>query len=63
MCSLGVWAGAIPIQKVWGLRGILSPSGTLHSELQRHGCLDHIACSSDPATGYALRAHFELQIG
>ncbi|KAJ5504349.1 Peptidase M20 [Penicillium fimorum] len=62
MCSSGVWAGAIPIQKAWDLRDIHDPSVTLRSELERHGYLGDIACSSDPATGYPLGAHFELHI-
>lgn len=62
MCSSGVWAGAIPIQKAWDLRDIHDPNVTLRSELERHGYLGDIACSSDPATGYPLGAHFELHI-
>lgn len=62
MCSSGVWAGAIPIQKAWDLQDIHDPSVTLKSELERHGYLGDIACSSDPATGYPLGAHFELHI-
>lgn len=62
MCSSGVWAGAIPIQKAWDLRDIHDSSVTLRSELERHGYLGEIACSSDAATGYSLGAHFELHI-
>jgi hydantoinase/carbamoylase family amidase len=62
MCSSGVWAGAIPIQKAWDLRDIHDPNVTLRSELERHGYLGDIACSSDPATGFTLGAHFELHI-
>jgi hydantoinase/carbamoylase family amidase len=62
MCSSGVWAGAIPIQKAWDLRDIHDPNVTLRSELERHGYLGDISCSSDPATGYPLGAHFELHI-
>jgi hypothetical protein len=35
---------------------------TLRSELERHGYLGDIACSSDLATGYPLGAHFEVRI-
>ncbi|KAJ5297496.1 hypothetical protein PENANT_c005G00312 [Penicillium antarcticum] len=62
MCSSGVWAGAIPIQEAWDLRDIHDSSVTLRSELERHGYLGDITCSSDPTTGYPLGAHFELHI-
>jgi hydantoinase/carbamoylase family amidase len=62
MCSSGVWAGAIPIRKAWDLCDIHDPNVTLRSELERHGYLGDIACSSDPTTGYPLGAHFELHI-
>lgn len=62
MCSSGVWAGAIPIEKAWDLRDIHDSNVTLRSELERHGYLGDIACSSDPKTGYPLGAHFELHI-
>ncbi|RJE20537.1 Beta-alanine synthase [Aspergillus sclerotialis] len=62
MCSSGVWAGAIPIQKAWDLRDIHDPNVTLRSELERHGFLGDIACSSDAASGFPLGAHFELHI-
>lgn len=62
MCSSGVWAGAIPIEKAWDLRDIHDPSVTLRSELERHGYLGNIECSSDPKMGYPLGAHFELHI-
>lgn len=62
MCSSGVWAGAIPIQKAWDLRDIHDPTVTLRSELERHGYLGEIDCSSDPASGFPLGAHFELHI-
>ncbi|PLB33470.1 M20 family metallo-hydrolase [Aspergillus candidus] len=62
MCSSGVWAGAIPIEQAWDLRDIQNPKVTLRSELERHGYLGELACSSDPATGYPLGAHFELHI-
>ncbi|KAJ9211970.1 hypothetical protein DTO166G4_6373 [Paecilomyces variotii] len=62
MCSSGVWAGIIPIQDAWDLRDIHDQSVTLRSELERHGYLGDIACSSDPKSGYPLGAHFELHI-
>ncbi|KAJ5101692.1 hypothetical protein NUU61_003914 [Penicillium alfredii] len=62
MCSSGVWAGAIPIKKAWDLRDIHDPTVTLRSELERHGYLGEIDCSSDPASGFPLGAHFELHI-
>ncbi|OJJ69792.1 hypothetical protein ASPBRDRAFT_56588 [Aspergillus brasiliensis CBS 101740] len=62
MCSSGVWAGEIPLEKAWGLTDIFNPAVTLRSELERHGFLGSVACSHDPATGYPLGAHFELHI-
>lgn len=62
MCSSGVWAGAIPIQKAWDLRDIHDPNVSLRSELERHGYLGDMACSSDAASGFPLGAHFELHI-
>lgn len=62
MCSSGVWAGAIPIEKAWDLRDIHNPDVTLRSELERHGYLGDISCSSDEKIGYPLGAHFELHI-
>ncbi|KAJ5133796.1 hypothetical protein N7526_005161 [Penicillium atrosanguineum] len=62
MCSSGVWAGAVPIQKAWDLCDIHDSNVTLRSELERHGFLGDIECSSDPETGYPLGAHFELHI-
>ncbi|PWY83338.1 amidase [Aspergillus heteromorphus CBS 117.55] len=62
MCSSGVWAGATPIEEAWGLTDIFNPTVTLRSELERHGFLGSVACSSDPAMGYPLGAHFELHI-
>jgi Acetylornithine deacetylase/Succinyl-diaminopimelate desuccinylase and related deacylases len=62
MCSSGVWAGAIPIQEAWDLRDIHDPNVTLRSELERHGFLGDIECSSDPKSGFPLGAHFELHI-
>lgn len=62
MCSSGVWAGAIPVEKAWDLRDIHDPAVTLRSELERHGLQVSIACSHDPTFGYPLGAHFELHI-
>ncbi|PYH91618.1 beta-alanine synthase [Aspergillus ellipticus CBS 707.79] len=62
MCSSGVWAGAIPVEKAWGLTDIFNPAVTLRSELERHGFLGEVRCSSDAAAGYPLGAHFELHI-
>ncbi|RMJ22867.1 Beta-alanine synthase [Aspergillus sp. HF37] len=62
MCSSGVWAGAIPIQKAWDLRDIHDPDVTLQSELERHGFLGSMACSSNGTPGFPLGAHFELHI-
>ncbi|KAJ5523039.1 hypothetical protein N7513_012583 [Penicillium frequentans] len=62
MCSSGVWAGAIPIEKAWDLRDIHNPRVTLRSELERHGYLGDIPCASDEQFGYPLGAHFELHI-
>ncbi|PYH49458.1 M20 family metallo-hydrolase [Aspergillus saccharolyticus JOP 1030-1] len=59
MCSSGVWAGEIPLEKAWNLSDIFNPSVTLRSELKRHGFLGDTPCS--PA-GYPLGAHFELHI-
>ncbi|KAM0327652.1 hypothetical protein ACHAQA_005945 [Verticillium albo-atrum] len=61
MLSSGVWAGDIPIEKSWALADIFDPSATVKSELQRHGLLGDVACSSGP-DGYPLGAHFELHI-
>ena len=60
MCSSGVWAGAIPIEKAWGLRDVHNPGLTLRSELERHGYLGEIPC--DATSGFRLGAHFELHI-
>ncbi|KAJ5606009.1 Peptidase M20 [Penicillium lagena] len=62
MCSSGVWAGAIPIQKAWDLRDIHDPNATLRSKLERHGYLGDIPCTSDARTGCPLGANFELLI-
>ncbi|KAJ5093557.1 hypothetical protein N7456_009418, partial [Penicillium angulare] len=60
MCSSGVWAGAIPIEKAWDLRDIHDPNITLRSELERHGYMGEIPC--DAVNGFKLGAHFELHI-
>lgn len=60
MCSSGVWAGAIPVEKAWDLRDIHDSSVTLRSELERHGYLGGIPC--DASAGFRLGAHFELHI-
>lgn len=60
MCSSGVWAGAIPIEKAWDLRDIHDPNVTLRSELERHGYMGDIPC--DAVNGFKLGAHFELHI-
>lgn len=62
MVSSGVWAGKVPLEKAWGLADIFDPSATMKSELERHGYIGEVECSSDPATGYPLSAHFELHI-
>jgi hydantoinase/carbamoylase family amidase len=59
MLASGVWAGAIPIQEAWSLGDIFDPATTLKSELERHGFLGDVACSSDENP---LAAHFELHI-
>lgn len=62
MVSSGVWAGNIPLEKAWGLADIFDPTATMRSELERHGLIGDLACSSDAATGFPLGAHFELHI-
>ncbi|KAK2590133.1 hypothetical protein QQS21_012186 [Conoideocrella luteorostrata] len=62
MVSSGVWAGKIPLEKAWSLADIFDPSATMQSELQRHGYIGDVECSSDARTGYPLTAHFELHI-
>ncbi|KAL4411060.1 hydantoinase/carbamoylase family amidase [Colletotrichum abscissum] len=62
MMSSGVWAGEIPREKAWDLGDIFDPSVTVKSELERHGYIGQLACSSDASTGYPLGAHFELHI-
>ncbi|KAJ6161134.1 hypothetical protein N7470_004530 [Penicillium chermesinum] len=60
MCSSGVWAGAVPIQKAWNLQDIHNPDVKLRSELIRHGYLGELPC--DATSGFRLGAHFELHI-
>ncbi len=62
MVSSGVWAGAIPMDKAWNLADVFDPATTMKSELQKHGYLGDVACSSDAAAGVPLSAHFELHI-
>ncbi|KZF24825.1 beta-alanine synthase [Xylona heveae TC161] len=62
MCSSGVWAGVIPIESAWNLHDIHDSSTTLRSELEKHGFLGSMACSSNAANGTLLGAHFELHI-
>ncbi|KAK6213178.1 hydantoinase/carbamoylase family amidase [Colletotrichum tabaci] len=63
MMSSGVWAGEISREKAWGLADIFDPSVTVKAELERHGYVGPLACSSDEgAGGYPLGAHFELHI-
>lgn len=62
MVSSGVWAGDISLEKAYALADIFDPSATIKSELQRHDMIGEVSCSSDPASGYPLAAHFELHI-
>ncbi|OLN90001.1 N-carbamoyl-L-amino acid hydrolase [Colletotrichum chlorophyti] len=62
MMASGVWAGEIPREKAWNLPDIFDPSVTVKSELERHGYVGPLACSSDSSTGFPLGAHFELHI-
>ncbi|KAI1634306.1 hydantoinase/carbamoylase family amidase [Biscogniauxia mediterranea] len=62
MVSSGVWAGEIPLEEAWGLADIFDPTVTIKSELERHGFVGEIACSSDASNGFPLGAHFELHI-
>ncbi|TEA13901.1 N-carbamoyl-L-amino-acid hydrolase [Colletotrichum sidae] len=62
MMASGVWAGGIPREKAWALPDIFDPTVTVKSELERHGYLGQLACTSDASTGYLLGAHFELHI-
>ncbi|KAF6830367.1 N-carbamoyl-L-amino acid hydrolase [Colletotrichum plurivorum] len=59
MMASGVWAGEIPKEKASALADIFDPSVTVKSELERHGYVGPLACSSE---GYPLGAHFELHI-
>lgn len=58
----GVWAGQIPLEKAWAMADVFDSSKTVKSELERHGLIGSIACSSDAQIGYPLGAHFELHI-
>lgn len=63
MMASGVWAGEIPLEKAWGIADIFDPSTTVKSELERHGFVGEVSCSSNAAAGgYPLGAHFELHI-
>ncbi|KAG5953578.1 hypothetical protein E4U53_004677 [Claviceps sorghi] len=63
MVSSGVWAGKIPLVEAWSLADIFDASATMRSELQRHGYIGDVECSSEKAArGYPLTAHFELHI-
>ncbi|KAF9871313.1 beta-alanine [Colletotrichum karsti] len=59
MMSSGVWAGKVPLEKAWNMGDIFDSSVTVKSELERHGYVGPVSCSS---TGYPLGAHFELHI-
>ncbi|KAK3185533.1 hypothetical protein K4F52_005631 [Lecanicillium sp. MT-2017a] len=41
---------------------VFDQSKTVKSELERHGLVGSVECSSDPKKGYPLGAHFELHI-
>ncbi|KZL68124.1 beta-alanine hydrolase (N-carbamoyl-L-amino acid hydrolase) [Colletotrichum tofieldiae] len=62
MMSSGVWSGEISREKAWNLADIFDPSVTVKAELERHGYIGALACSSDASTGFPLGAHFELHI-
>ncbi|CCX16149.1 hypothetical protein FPQ18DRAFT_125559 [Pyronema domesticum] len=59
MHASGVWAGVTPLEEAWNLADIMNPSITTKAELQRHGYLGELTCSS---ASYPLAAHFELHI-
>lgn len=59
MLASGVWAGDIPIEKAHNLADIFDSKVTVKSELERHGYLGEVACSSE---SNPLGAHFELHI-
>jgi hydantoinase/carbamoylase family amidase len=59
MHASGVWAGVTPLEEAWNLADIMNPSTTTKAELQRHGYLGELTCSS---ASYPLGAHFELHI-
>ncbi|KAK2042155.1 hydantoinase/carbamoylase family amidase [Colletotrichum somersetense] len=58
----GVWAGEIARGTAWNLADIFDPSVTVKAELERHGYIGALACSSDASSGFPLGAHFELHI-
>ena len=58
----GVWAGVTPLETAWNLTDIFNPNITVKSELQRHGYMGDVACSSGDGQGIPLAAHFELHI-
>lgn len=62
MMASGVWAGQIPLEKALAMTDVFDSSKTVKSELERHGLIGSIACSSDAQIGYPLGAHFELHI-
>lgn len=59
MVASGVWAGAIPLQQAYDVADIFDPKATIGSELQKHGFVGDVPCSSD---ANPLGAHFELHI-
>jgi hydantoinase/carbamoylase family amidase len=59
MLASGVWAGDVPLQDAWNLGDIFDPATSLKSELERHGFLGDVPCSSKDNP---LAAHFELHI-
>lgn len=62
MVASQVWAGDLIIDDAWDLRDIADPSISLKSELERHGFMGEVKCSSNEVDGYPLGAHFELHI-
>ena len=61
MTASGVWAGAIPLQEAWDLPDVNDQSVTQRTELEKHGYLGDMTCSSS-SSGFPLSAHFELHI-
>lgn len=59
MCSSGVWAGAIPLDRAHNLQEVGGGTATMRSELERIGYLGEVPASyrSTP-----MAAHFELHI-